>query len=154
MQDRFGRNKWAFWLFVCSLAAVTLLPSAVLLHALQSYCAFLTGAVPGTIRPVPVSFLDRRAESRSEPDANLRFVEFRLRAPQAKAVKLMGDFNGWKADTLPLARAGKDSWEIMLPLPPGRYHYLFLVDGRTQADPRAGTEAVSDGKTTSMRLVP
>ena len=153
MHDRFGRRKWAFWLFACLVAAITVIPSAVLLRALRSYYDFLTGAAPPTIHPLPVKFLDRRGESRSAPEPDLRFVEFRLRAPKAKAVDLIGDFNGWKAGTLPLSRVG-GAWELMLPLPPGSYHYLFLVDGQTATDPAARTATAPDGKTVSVRTEP
>jgi hypothetical protein len=152
VDDRFGRRKWAFWLFVCLLAAITIIPSAVLLSALRSYYDFLTGAAPPTIRPVQVQFLDRRNDAPPAAEENLRFVEFRLRAPKAKSVDLIGDFNAWKAGTLPLTRAG-GAWELMLPLPPGSYRYLFLVDGGTTTDPAANTETEADGKTVSVRTV-
>jgi hypothetical protein len=151
VHERFGRRKWAFWLFVCLLAVITVIPSAVLLRALRNYCSFLTGAAPSTIRPVPVNFLDRDGDFRSSPEPDLRFVEFRLRAPKAKTVQLIGDFNGWKAGALPLSRAGGGAWELMLPLPPGSYRYLFLVDGQTTTDPAARTETAADGKTVSVR---
>ena len=153
MHDRFGRRKWAFWLFVCLLAALTLVPSAMMLRILRSYYGFLTGAAPSTIHPMQVKFLDRRGDFRSAPEEDLRFAEFRLRAPKAKAVELIGDFNGWKAGSLPLQRAGGGAWELMLPLPPGSYHYLFLVDGQAATDPAARTGAAPDGKTASLRTV-
>jgi len=151
VQDCCSRRKWAFWLFVCLLAAVILVPSAVLMRTMQSYYGFLTGAAPATIRPAQVQFLDRRGDSRSPPEKDLRFVEFRLRTPKAKAVELIGDFNGWKPGTLPLSRAGGSAWELILPLPPGSYRYLFLVDGQTATDPAARTVTAADGKTVSVR---
>lgn len=154
VEDRFGRSKWAFWGFAALLAALAAAPSAFLLRAAQSYYRFLTGAAPATVRPIRVDFLDHSSRSQPVRDENLQFVEFRLRAPKAKAVELIGDFNGWKAGTLPLASAGGGSWEIMLPLSPGRYHYLYVVDGQAQTDPRAPAEAGADGKQTSVRPVP
>lgn len=152
MHDAFGRRKWAFWLFVCALAAVLVVPSAVLLGALRSYWGFLTGAAPSTIRPLQVGFTDRRGDDRGAPERDLRFVEFRLRAPKAKAVELIGDFNGWRSGTLPLSRAG-GGWELMIPLPPGTYRYLFLVDGQPQAEPGARAAAAPDGRPASLRSV-
>jgi hypothetical protein len=149
--DRFGRRKWAFWLFVCLLAAITVIPSAVLLRVLQSYYGFLTGAAPSTIRPLHITFLDRRNESQTAAEADLRFIEFRLTAPKAKAVDLIGDFNAWQSGTLPLTRAGGGAWELMLPLPPGSYRYLFLVDGQAATDPAARAETTVEGKTVSVR---
>jgi len=153
MDDRFGRSKWGFWLFVLALTVVIAVPSAVLVRTVESYYQFLTGAAPGTIRPVQVDFLDRRNDSKLEAEKDLQFMEFHLSAPKAKNVELVGDFNGWKAGTLPLSRSGA-AWEVMLPLPPGRYHYRFLVDGQAQADPHAPSEAGADGKPASLRMVP
>jgi len=53
----------------------------------------------------------------------------------AKEVKIAGDFNKWDPDALPLAKKGKDLWEALLPLPPGRYKYLCRVDGQDVLDP-------------------
>lgn len=158
MGDRFGRDKWAFWAFVFALAALLAVPSAVLLRCVHSYYDFLTGAAPGTIRPTQVDFLDRGRGAAPLADANLHFVEFSLRAPRAKSVEMIGDFNAWKAGTLPLTRGRGGVWEIMLPLPSGHYHYLFLKDGQAQTDPRAasdtGTGAGAGDKKTSLRIVP
>ena len=65
----------------------------------------------------------------------MRFVEFKLKAPKAKRVLLGGDFNQWRADTLPLTRGKAGVWQTLLPLPPGRYSYLFQVDGEWKPDP-------------------
>jgi hypothetical protein len=153
VHDRFGRRKWAFWLLVGLVGAVLVVPSAVLLETLRSYYDFLTGEAPATIRPAQVRFLDRRNDSRAVPEQDLRFAEFRLRAPKAKAVDLVGDFNGWKPGTLLLSRSPGGLWEVMLPLPPGTYHYRFLVDGQVATDPEARAETGPDGKSVSVRAV-
>ncbi len=54
-------------------------------------------------------------------------VRFVLDAP-AGAVALVGDFNDWDPQTLPLVRRG-GSWSVTLRLPPGRYRYAFVADG-------------------------
>jgi hypothetical protein len=151
--DSFGRGKWAFWLFVCVLAALAAAPSALLLHTAQSYIQFITGTNPGTIKPTRVDFLDRRRNPQTAVEKKLEFIEFSLKADKAKSVELTGDFNGWKTGGLLLARNGK-TWEIMLPLLPGRYHYLFRVDGKTQLDPHARSEKDKDGKKVSVRRIP
>ncbi|MCA9669853.1 MAG: isoamylase early set domain-containing protein, partial [Myxococcales bacterium] len=72
-----------------------------------------------------------------------RFV---LRAPSARRVALVGDFNGWKAQqTLLRDDNGDGTWSVTLRLSPGRYRYKFLVDGqRWVVDPDAPASA-SDG---------
>ena len=49
-------------------------------------------------------------------------------------VLLAGDFNAWQPT--PLTRDG-DRWATQLRLPPGRYAYMYVVDGRWTADPEA-----------------
>ncbi len=62
-------------------------------------------------------------------------VAFQWRAPDATTVTLAGDFNGWDPHALPL-KQGKDGvWKAALRLAPGRYEYLFVVDGAWREDP-------------------
>ena len=76
----------------------------------------------------------RRGIRAAQPEASqLNFVEFKLKAPKAKRVELVGDFNHWKTGTLPLQRS-EGIWQIMLPLPKGRYHYNFVIDGSMTPD--------------------
>jgi hypothetical protein len=62
------------------------------------------------------------------PDGVVRFA---LRLPDgAKAVSLVGDFNGWDAAATPMARSGSGAeWSAQLPLSPGRHAYAFVIDG-------------------------
>ena len=71
-----------------------------------------------------------RAESR-RPQLDERPVQFVFVAKDARMVTIAGDFNDWNATATPLRRAGADGvWSIVLPLPPGRHLYSFVVDGR------------------------
>jgi 1,4-alpha-glucan branching enzyme len=63
-------------------------------------------------------------------------VLFQLAAPGAKEVFIAGDFNQWVAEPL-LRREGSDVWQRVMALPPGGYHYKFLVDGEWRLDPAA-----------------
>ena len=65
-------------------------------------------------------------------------VQFVLRAPRARSVTLVGDFNDWDIASTPLQRAAGDMWTVTIPLTAGRYTYTFIVDGkRWVADPSA-----------------
>lgn len=65
-------------------------------------------------------------------------VRFTLDAPTATTVSIVGDFNGWTEGALPLRRSADGrTWEIEVPLTPGRYAYAFVVDGRIARDPSA-----------------
>ena len=56
--------------------------------------------------------------------------------PAAREVSLTGTFNNWMMYDTKLARV-EGGWECRLNLPPGRYLYQFIVDGRWTADPTA-----------------
>ncbi|MGD9789189.1 MAG: glycogen-binding domain-containing protein [Phycisphaerales bacterium] len=54
-----------------------------------------------------------------------------IKAPGAKEVFVAGTFNNWDPRAQVLKQSGKDGqWGTTLDLPPGRYEYKFIVDGR------------------------
>ncbi|MCG2792756.1 MAG: esterase [Weeksellaceae bacterium] len=73
------------------------------------------------------------------PDVNGTTVTFRLKAPEAKSVKLMGSWlpaKNWDPTTLDLQQKQDGIWEItQANLPPDLYTYSFLVDGVKVDDP-------------------
>lgn len=66
--------------------------------------------------------------------AALRKITFKYRNSEAKEVKLAGDFNDWKSQTM--TKRGKQDWLVNLQLSPGKYNYKFIVDGSWTKDPR------------------
>lgn len=66
-------------------------------------------------------------------------MQFKLLAPAARTVSIVGSFNGWQRDRDMLSGPdGEGWWSITLPLPPGRHAYIFLLDGSEWlVDPRA-----------------
>lgn len=62
-------------------------------------------------------------------------TEFKLFAPEAKEVALVGDFSNWQENECPMRRAKDGSWKKRLQLNPGRYEYRFVVDGHWWTDP-------------------
>jgi hypothetical protein len=82
-------------------------------------------------------------------------VRFDLVAPTATQVTIVGDFNQWNAESLPMRRSADGRrWEIEVRLPPGRYTYGFVVDGKLTPDPRAPESASDDfGIPNSVRMV-
>ena len=61
--------------------------------------------------------------------------------PGAKMVQVAGDFNGWAPERTPLAQISSGAWAVTLPLKPGRYEYMFVVDGHQWiADPFAAEQ--------------
>lgn len=71
----------------------------------------------------------------SKKTTDRRRVKFSLKAPHAKEVILMGDFNQWSPNAHPMKNNGHGVWEKLTMLSPGRYEYKFLVDGNWKEDP-------------------
>lgn len=61
-------------------------------------------------------------------------VAFKISAPNAKDVRLAGDFNSWDASSTTLKKFKDGIWKTDLTLKPGRYEYKYLVDGQWQKD--------------------
>ena len=83
-------------------------------------------------------------------------VLFRFWAPNARRVQLGGDWpqNNWTRGDGSAGEAniglmedkdGDGVWEIRVDLPPGRYHYLFLVDENTWHTDPGNPEEVRGG---------
>ena len=63
-------------------------------------------------------------------------VVFAARFENARKVLIAGDFNSWLPMSTPMQTAGiPGRWRTTLPLPPGRYRYRFVVDGKWMTDP-------------------
>ena len=73
-------------------------------------------------------------------------VTFKVKAPEARTVSIVGSFNHWDHDKNRLSGPDdKGWWSITLPLRPGRHEYLFLINGAEwMMDPHAPT-VVGDG---------
>jgi 1,4-alpha-glucan branching enzyme len=74
----------------------------------------------------------KRKTSAKEPTA--RSIDLALSAPDAKAVAVVGEFNGWNVESHPLQRKDSETWHICLQLPPGTYQYKFVIDGSRWED--------------------
>jgi hypothetical protein len=69
------------------------------------------------------------------------FVRLVILQPEARTVEVAGDFNGWDPRRTPLEQLPTGAWTVTLPLEPGRYEYMFVVDGSQWiADPFADEE--------------
>lgn len=64
-----------------------------------------------------------------------RDVVFAARFEDARNVQLAGDFNNWSPMSTPMICERPGVWRMSLPLPPGRYRYRFVVDGKWITDP-------------------
>jgi|GEM_PF-3257614 len=74
-------------------------------------------------------------------------VTFRLNYPQAKVVQIAGDFTKWE----PLLLTKKNGfWEINLKLKPGKYKYIYIIDGQPYIDPQKDVYEDSFGTKNSV----
>jgi len=101
--------------------------SALALGMILIAIAVVGRGLPGSLPAAP------------EPRPVVTLFRFSLQAPGAERVSLAGDFNGWRTDEIFLADVtGRGQFSVTLPLTPGRYAYMFVVDGTTwMTDPRA-----------------
>lgn len=79
-----------------------------------------------------------------EPGPFTRKVRFEVRAPQAKEVYLLGRMAP-EGPGLRLRRGDDWRWWALLDLAPGRWPYVFVVDGKTVVD-ELGDGVEPDGK--------
>lgn len=78
-----------------------------------------------------------KSGSRQLAENGVKATKFCFARADAKAVHLIGDFNDWNPESLPMRPRHNGWWSIQVPLTQGHHHYLFLVDGKAVADPRA-----------------
>jgi len=80
-------------------------------------------------------------------------VLFVLPALDANEVAVVGNFNSWEPTTL--TDEDEDGiWTASIPLPPGRYEYAFVIDGRWWGqDPLADEYVHSFGEYSSVRYI-
>jgi len=64
-------------------------------------------------------------------------ISLEITRPGAHQVCVAGTFNEWKPEKTPLVQMGHGRWVGNLNVKPGRYEYLFVVDGQWVQDPNA-----------------
>jgi hypothetical protein len=73
------------------------------------------------------------------------YVRLVLLQPDARSVSVAGDFNDWNPGLTKLERSEGGMWTATIALKPGRYQYMFVIDGKQWvADPLA-EEGTGDG---------
>jgi 1,4-alpha-glucan branching enzyme len=84
----------------------------------------------------------------------LRAVTFHFEG-RARSVCIVGDFNQWTHESHCLQPSPEGRWSIGLQLPPGPFHYAFVVDGqRWILDPKAlFVESDGFGRQNSVAMI-
>jgi hypothetical protein len=102
------------------------------------------GIVSGRIasRPGSPAPAANVAGSTASPTGSAVLVRLVVLQPGARTVQMAGDFNGWNPAHTPLEQTSSGAWTVTLPLEPGRYEYMFVVDGQQWiADPFAAEQS-------------
>ena len=131
------------------LASALFAPRALrwnLASAMAVAClALLVGAVVAgrlTRKPGPLPTAPASAAAAAPSTVLVRLVVLQA---GARTVQVAGDFNGWNPARTSLEQISNGSWAVTIPLKPGRYEYMFVVDGQQWiADPFAA-EQTNDG---------
>jgi hypothetical protein len=123
---------WRPHAFRWNLAGATALAALLVAGALAGRSLMVAPAAPAPVATVPAG-----------PSPVL--VRLVVLQPGAMSVALAGDFNGWDPIRTPLEQTSSGAWTVTIPLEPGRYEYMFVVDGKEWiADPFA-VEQSDDG---------
>jgi 1,4-alpha-glucan branching enzyme len=87
---------------------------------------------PKTMNAAPAKPASAKAQER-----HVNRVSFELVKADAQKVCVAGSFNQWQPEQTPLVPIGNGRWVGDLAVQPGRYEYLFVVDGQWLPDPNA-----------------
>ena len=92
---------------------------------------------PATVSTVTSTKLPEAIVTKATPAPKSNGIPLKFVAPAAKQVFVVGTFNNWQTAATPLKPAPSGEWRGELKLAPGRYEYLFVVDGEWLPDPAA-----------------
>jgi hypothetical protein len=88
---------------------------------------------------------------REEPPGSFRFA---YRAPPGEIITVAGSFNGWDPFMYELRETTPGNYSLVLPLPPGTYHYVFYHRGEQFQDPNNYNRVYTrEGKPASEMVV-
>jgi hypothetical protein len=147
------RNRWTFWALVIAVLALVSVPSVEWVEALRDYARFAGGWEPTPLKPAPTAFTPRESRSPDADEPELKPVLFKHKAPKAKSVELVGDFNAWKPGLFKMKRGDRGVWSLVVPLHTGRHKYLYLDDGVPQVDSSTAADDGPEGRRVSVTTV-
>jgi len=87
---------------------------------------------------------------KGQPDG----LNFTFKGPPGETVTVGGNFNGWDPFMYELREGPSGNYSINIPLPPGKYQYVFFHRGQRYIDPYNPNRIYSkDGKTASEIVI-
>ena len=148
---RMGRTRWI--VSIAGVAAAAMVGALLLRQPPRASEVAVAPLVPApSSQAAGLAARDAAAEAEvvREP------VQLVFRAPSARSVRVVGDFNEWDKEQAPMTRdAASGLWSVTLALRPGRHVYAFVVDDTLwMRDPRATAAPDADfGRPGSVLLV-
>jgi len=137
--------------------AIVSVPSVLFNNAIRDYFRFINSWSVATVTPSRQARLPqtrhRDRKNGELPQPELRFVKFSVKISGAKKVKIAADFNKWDPDALALVKKDRSTWETIVPLPPGKYRYLYNIDGQAILDPMNPDTDTDSGRKLSLLTV-
>jgi hypothetical protein len=133
---RIAEAVWAPHLLRWNLAGA-LGAAVVCLLALSAAVALLNRAAVVGVEPA--------SSPAAAAGASAVLVRLVLVHPGAMTVEVAGDFNGWNPARTPLEPLAGGAWAATVPLEPGRYKYMFVVDGEQWVVDPFAAEQIDDG---------
>jgi hypothetical protein len=120
---------------------------------IASAAALVTAVIVGVATLVPryrattttISSTGVPASTTSDATARTILVRLVVVEPGAKTVSVAGDFNGWSPTRTPLEPSSGGAWTVTIPLEPGRYEYMFVVNGQNWIVDPFAFEKTRDG---------
>lgn len=112
---------------IAATLAIVALGGALVTGGREDALVTRTGATSRSSEASPAPLTARYA---AHAASDARPIVFELEAPAARSVQVLGDFNDWARGANSMQRGADGRWRLTALLPPGRYVYAFLVDGR------------------------
>lgn len=82
-----------------------------------------------------------------------QWVEFSFFRPNAERVHVVGEFNDWRSNELPMMRGPDGYWRMRLRLPAGEFRFRYCADGEWYTDYAAcGLEPSEFGLDSLLRV--
>lgn len=96
-----------------------------------------SGTAPraSSVRPSTPEDTARKIERIYGPQPWDEGIVFVVRAAGARQVQLAGSFNDWNPGRTPMQHVDRDTFQIKVPLRPGRHLYRYVIDGQWRNDP-------------------
>jgi enterochelin esterase family protein len=140
----------------CQRLAGRIAAGVVFMALVLSWSMSAQQAAPGRAAPAPAQARAPQAPAVTSPEVLPdRRIVFRIYAPQAQAVRLVGSDIPGLGQAGQMNKAENGVWETAVgPIEPGAYRYNFNVDGLSVMDPRNPSVSESNNNAWSLLYVP